>query len=70
MIRFRYQPSFADYWLFNRWALMRVFKKILPFAALSLHVWERVERIQVEAATEAGKHAARRRGPRRKTGVR
>ncbi len=40
------------------------------FAALSLREWERVERLQVEAATEAGKHAARRRGPRRQKGVR
>ncbi len=39
MIRFKYTPSFADYWLFNRWALMRVFRKILPFAALSLLVY-------------------------------
>ena len=38
-IRFRYKPSFADFWLFNRWALMRGFRKLLPFAALSLGVY-------------------------------
>lgn len=35
-IRFRYKPSFADFWLFNRWNVIRVFKNIVPFAALSL----------------------------------
>lgn len=36
MIRFQYKPTFADYWLFNRWIFVRAFKKLLPFAALSL----------------------------------
>jgi len=40
------------------------------FAALSLREWESVEKIQTEAAAEAGRHAARRRGPRRQKGVR
>lgn len=36
MIEFRYRPSFEDYWLFNRWNLLRSFKLIIPFAVLSL----------------------------------
>lgn len=51
-------------------ASQRIGSTRAAFVACVESEWSRVEKIQVEAATEAGKHAARRRGPRRQKGVR
>jgi hypothetical protein len=51
-------------------ASQRIGNTRAAFVACVESEWSRVEKMQTDAATEAGKHAERRRGPRRQKAVR